>query len=255
MNFCIKYFNDDDDKKNIENLKEIIEIDVNFIEKSSDCKNLIEDLINVRKNIPFYKENEDNEIFNINNKNKNDFNVNNNNNNNNKINEFYLQSLIKLFRKNLYDEQLNDSIIKTIILLSDKNSNDFNNLVKNGFPRSLLNLMENTDNEILVEDSIELLKLITLSNKENLMMIAKQNILSKLFEIRAKFASNENISRNCNIIANEILKLPGQEQYTKNIIEENIKEFHQNKLNINNNFNNENKNKFLNNLGIINAFT
>jgi hypothetical protein len=88
------------------------------------------------------------------------------------------------------------------------------------------------------------------------MMIAKQNILSKLFEIRAKFASNENISRNCNIIANEILKLPGQEQYTKNIIEENIKEFHQNKINVNNdNFNNENKNKFLNNLGIINAFT
>ena len=258
MNFCIKYYNDDKNEKNIENLKEIIEIDVNFIEKSSDCKNLIEDLANVRKNVPFYKENEDNQIFNINsNKNKNVFNVNNNNNNNNKINGFYLQSLIKLFRKNLYDEQLNDSIIKTIILLSDKNSNDFNNLVKNGFPRSLLNLMDNTNNQILVEDSIELLKLITLSNKENLMMIAKQNILPKLFEIRAKFASNENISKNINIIANEILKLPGQEQYTTNIIEENIKEFHQNKLNINNNnnFNNEIKNKFLNNLGIINAFT
>ena len=264
MNFCIEYFNNDkNNEKNIEILKDIIEIDINFIEKSTDCKNLIEDLINVRNNIPFYKDNKESIKINSNNiKKKNiinsNVNNNNNNNNNNSVNEIYLQSLIILFRKNLNDEELIDSIIKTIILLSDKNSNNYNNLVKNGFPRSLLNLMDNTNNQILVEDSSELLKLITLSNEENLKMIANQNILSKLFEIRAKFASNENISRNCNIISNEILKLPGQEQYTKNIIEENMKEFHQNILNTknnNNNFNIDIKNKSLNNLENINAFT
>jgi hypothetical protein len=117
----------------------------------------------------------------------------------------------------------------------------------------LVQLKDKTQNRQLANDAMELLKLITLSSKENAEIIGNQNILMKLFQIRSNFASVESITRNTDAIANELLKLPGQEKLAEGIIKEAIKEFHNN---VQKDFRNEDvKNKILNNEEIINSFT
>ena len=113
--------------------------------------------------------------------------------------------------------------------------------------------MDKTQNRKLADDAMELLKMITLSSKENAEVIGNQNILMKLFEVRAKFASVDTITRNADQIANELMKLPGQEKFAEGFIRDAIKEFHEN---VQKDFNdNEVKQKILNNEEIINSFT
>ena len=113
--------------------------------------------------------------------------------------------------------------------------------------------MEKTQNKQLAADAMELLKMITLSSPENTKVIGNQNILMKLFEIRSKFASSDSITKNADEIANELLKLPGNEKLIEKFINDAIKEFHEN---VQKDFKDEeNKNKILNNEETINAFT
>jgi hypothetical protein len=95
--------------------------------------------------------------------------------------------------------------------------------------------------------------MITLSSQENAKVIGNQNILMKLFEIRSKFASSDSITKNADLIANELTKLPGQAKFTEKFIKDAIKEFHEN---VQKDFKDEEvKNKILNNEETINSFT
>ena len=233
----IIFYNEMNDDKYIENIKNVIKTNIDFIEKSTDNENLIGLLIQIRKNIPFLKENE--EIL--------------KNENNEGVIEQYIDSLMKLFSKSLENQSLCNEIIKTFIQFTNKKPEICNLLVRNGCPRLLLQIMENYPNKNTAIDSLELLRMITLSNEENLNIVSKQNILSKLFEIRAKFANDENITKSTDLIANEIMKLPGQEEFASDIIKQQIKEFYEN---LKGDFSNsEIKHKILNNLETINAFS
>ena len=233
----IKNYNETKDNKYIEILKNVISSNIYFIDKSTDNKNLIELLIQLRKNISFLKENEDKLI----------------NEKNEGTIEIYINSLMKLFLKSLDDQNLCNEIIKTFINFVNIKPEICNLLIKNGCPRLLLQIMDNYQDKNIANDSLLLLQKITLSNKENLQIISKQNLLSKLFEIRTKFANDDTITILTDIIANEIMKLSGQEEFTSDIIKKQIEEFYNN---LKSDFNNsEIQQKILNNLENINAFT
>ena len=218
-------------------LKDIIELNSEVINKSSDTPNLMDHLSQLRKNVGFLRDNEK-ELSNDKEKTPS---------------ETYIGALMKLLNKSMNDEDLCDSIIKTLIALANKKPGICNLLVKSGCPRMLVQLKDKTQNRQLANDAMELLKLITLSSKENAEIIGNQNILMKLFQIRSNFASVESITRNTDAIANELLKLPGQEKLAEGIIKEAIKDFHNN---VQKDFRNEDvKNKILNNEEIINSFT
>ena len=169
------------------------------------------------------------------------------------ITEKVINVNIALLRKLVENDEIIGDIIKTLINYGEQKSSLCNIMVKGGVPRLLLQIMETTPNVENAELALELLKIITLSNKENLTMVANQNVLLKFFELRAKYSGNQKISENCDLIANEILKLPGQEQYAEEILKEAIGEFNENskgdysKPDI--------KNKLINNLEVINAFS
>ena len=218
-------------------LQDIIDLNSEVISKSTDSPNLITHLAQLRNNIPFLRENEK-ELSDSTDKTPS---------------ETYISSLVRLLNKSLNDEELCDSIIKTLISLISKKNNLCNLLVKLGCPRTLLQIMDKTQNRTLANDAMELLKMITLSSKENAEIIGNQNILMKLFEIRSKFSTVDTLTRNADLIANELMKLPGQSKIIENLVKEAIKEFHQN---LQKDFkDNENKQKILNNEDIINSFT
>ena len=159
---------------------------------------------------------------------------------------------MNLLRKSLGDENICHSIIKTLIAFANGKLDVCNLLVKSGCPRLLLQIMDNTQNKLLADDAMELLKMLTLSSTENAQVIGNQNILLKLFEIRAKFASSESITKKADRIANELLKLPGQWKFAEEILRDAIKEFHEN---VQKNFaDSEIKQKILSNEEIINSF-
>ena len=235
---AIKFYNETKDEKYLEILRNINALNIEVIEKCTENPILIEHIEHLSKNIPFIKENED------------------------KLKtargegiiEKYINSLMNLLRKSGYDDdKLCDSIIKTLIVLVNKKPETCNLLVKAGCPRQLLQIMEATNNNQIARNAMELLKTITLSNQENLIMVANQNILIKLFEVRAKFSSDENITRSADLISNEIMKLPGQEKNAEEILIQTISKFHEDSQK---DFNDtDNQLKLLNELEIINAFT
>ena len=236
---CIKNYLETKDEKYVQPLRDITQTNLDIFDKSTDSKNLIEQLAQFRKNLPFIKDNE--ALLKVGKV------------NNTPTLEKYINTLMNLFRKSIDDEDLDDNIIKTFITLTKKKPESCNLLVKAGCPRLLLQVMENTQNNKLANNALELLKIITLSSEENLIMVGNQNILSKLFEIRAKFANDENITKGCDFIANEIMKLPGQEAQIAEVVKDAIAEFHEN---MKEDFKNvEVKQKILGNLETINAFT
>ena len=218
-------------------LKDIINLNSEVITKSSDSPNLIEHLNQLKNNVAFLRDNESDladEKGVI-------------------PSDLYVNSLMKLLNKSLNDDDLCDSIIKTLIAFANKRPGICNTLVKSGCPRLLLQIMDKTTNKQLANDAMELLKMITLSSQENAKVIGNQNILMKLFEIRSKFASSEAITKNADLIANELIKLPGQAKFIEAFIKDAIKEFHEN---VQKDFKNEEvKNKILNNEETINSFT
>ena len=225
----------EDKYKNL--LKNIINLNSEVITKSTDSPNLIEHLNQLKNNVGFLRDNESDlsdEKGVI-------------------PSELYVNSLMKLLNKSMNDEDLCNAIIKTLIALANKKPGICNTLVKAGCPRLLLQIMEKTLNKQLANDAMELLKMITLSSQENAKVIGNQNILMKLFEIRSKFASSDSITKNADLIANELMKLPGQAKFAETFINDAIKEFHEN---VQKDFKNEEiKNKILNNEETINSFT
>ena len=218
-------------------LKDIIALNSEVITKSTDGPNLIEHLNQLKNNVGFLRDNESDLV--------DEKGV--------EPSDLYVNSLMKLLNKALNDEDLCDAIIKTLIAFANKKPGICTTLVKSGCPRLLLQIMDKTQNKILANDAMELLKMLTLSSPENTKVIGNQNILMKLFEIRSKFASSESITKNADLIANELTKLPGQAKFAEAFINDAIKEFHEN---VQKEFKNEeNKNKLLNNEEVINSFT
>ncbi|MCQ2815881.1 MAG: hypothetical protein MJ252_01320 [archaeon] len=226
-------------KKYAQKYKEIFATDCEVFDKSTDSKNIGQVVNQIKKNFPFIMANEA-EL-----KGPRPIDP--------KPTEKVVNSLLKCFRNNITDEELDDDIIKGLIAIVTQQPSTCNTLVKGGCPRLLLQVTENTTNKVLADDALELMKLITLSSNDNLVMVANQNIASELFEVRSKFASEEEITKKCDIIANEIMKIPGQEDQSIAIVKDAIKEFHENAAKDYNN--NEIKGKLLGNLEIINSFT
>ena len=231
-----KYGKTKEDKYN-KLLKDIINLNSEVITKSTDSPNLIEHLNQLKNNVGFLRDNEADLV----------------DEKGTIPSDLYVNSLMKLLNKSLNDEDLCDAIIKTLIALANKRPGICNTLVKAGCPRLLLQIMDKTQNKQLASDAMELLKMITLSSQENAKVIGNQNILMKLFEIRSKFASSDSITKNADLIANELTKLPGQAKFTEKFIKDAIKEFHEN---VQKDFKDEEvKNKILNNEETINSFT
>ena len=225
----------EDKYKNL--LKDIIALNSEVITKSTDGPNLIEHLNQLKSNVGFLRDNESDLV--------DDKGV--------IPSDLYVNSLMKLLGKSLNDEDLCDTIIKTLIAFANKKPGICTTLVKSGCPRLLLQIMDKTQNKTLANDAMELLKMLTLSSPENTKVIGNQNILMKLFEIRSKFASSDSITKNADLIANELTKLPGQAKFAEAFINDAIKEFHEN---VKKDFKNEEvKNKLLNNEEVINSFT
>ena len=169
-------------------------------------------------------------------------------------NEKLLTSLIKLSNKFQDEKNLCEILIKIFNKYVNFGGEKYaNSLVKGGIPRNLILIMENINTYEIVLNSLILLKSIAFSNQENLIMLSNQNILINLFSIKEKFANYDEITTICDEISNEILKIPGQEKYADNIVEENIKEF--NKEMKNDYEKEETKKNLLNCLQNINAFT
>jgi hypothetical protein len=91
--------------------------------------------------------------------------------------EKMINGMMNLLRKNGgNDEGLCEEVVSSLVNLAKKRGDICNILVKAGCPRLLLQLIENTSNRNLVEKCLELLKLITLSNQENLEMLSNQSL-------------------------------------------------------------------------------
>ncbi len=160
---------------------------------------------------------------------------------------------VLLMRRLVEEEEGIRAVIQSMIKFCTLKSSLCNILVKGGVPRILLQLMETTPNVKTAELALELLKIIAFSNNENLTMVANQNVLLKFYEFRAKYAGNDNITTNCDLISNEIMKLPGQEKYAEDVVNEAINEFNENcKLDYKQP---ETKAKLLGNIEVINAFS
>jgi len=218
-------------------LRDITSLNNEVITKSTDGPNLMEHLQQLRQNVAFIRDHEK-ELTNDPVKTTSDN---------------YIGSLMSLLRKALNNEDLCDSVVKTLTAFASKKPEICNSLVKSGCPRLLLQIMDTAQSRPLVVDCMELLKMITLSSKENAEVIGNQNILMNLLQIRSKFASVENITKPADEIANELMKLPGQDKYAEGLIRDAIKEFHQN---VQKDFTDpEVKNKILGNEEMINSFT
>ena len=61
---------------------------------------------------------------------------------------------MKILNKSLNDEELIDSIIKTIFVFGNKKPRICNVFVKSGYPKLLLQIMEKTQNKQLVNDEM-----------------------------------------------------------------------------------------------------
>lgn len=169
------------------------------------------------------------------------------------VSEKHANINVVILRRLIEEEEAIREIINSLIIFCTAKASLCNILVKGGCPRMLLQIMENTPNPKTAEMALELLKIIAFSNPENLTMVANQNVLLKFYELRAKYAGNDTITSNCDLISNEIMKLPGQEKYAEDVINEALNEFNENaKLDYSLP---ETKSKLLANIEVINAFT
>ena len=232
---AIYNYNKGKEEKYIKLLKDIISLNIEIIDKSSDSINQISHLKQLKKNLSFLFKNE--KII----------------KSGQSVIEQYINSLISLFRKNVENEDLCLSIIEIFRIISNYNKQIYNLLVKSGCSKIILQSLELTNNNKLCLDSLQLLKNMCLSKQENLVLIANQNILISLFEIRTKFLNEVKITECIDQIVNEIMKLPEQGIHIQEILLDAIKDFHEN---MNQPFAEEKiKNKILNDLIIIKSYT
>ena len=218
--------------------KDIMELNNEIYDKSTDSPNLVDHLIQLHKNVPFVREKEK-EIG--------------NNKNGKPISENCVNSLLNLFRKAIGDDDLSDQVIKNLIAFAENKKDVCNNLVRSGCPRLLMQVLDNTQNRQVANDAVELLNMLTCSSPENANVIGNQNILVKLFEVRSKFAYCDEITKKLDHIANEIMKSPDQWKFGQELLKEAVQEFHDN---VRKNFkDNEIKQKILNNAEVISSIT
>ena len=198
------------DEKYIDLLKQIITLNIEIIDKSTDAENQMSHLKQLRKNASFLYNNQ--VVLKTSGQ---------------SIIELFINSLINLLRKNI-NEELCYSIIETIIVFSNYNKEIYNLLVKGGCPKLILQFLLLINSNKLCYDAIQLLKNICLSKQENLMILANQNILITLFEIRTKFINDQKITQSIDQIVNEVMKLPNQGIHVEEILMDAIKDFHEN---------------------------
>ena len=152
-------YNENNEDKYINLLKQIVELNLEIIDKSTDPENQISHIGQLKKNASFLCKNESKlKIAGP------------------SIIEQFLNSLINLLRKNI-NEDLCFLIIETFIILSSYNKEIYNLLIKGGCPKLILQFLDLTNNSKLCYDALQLLKNICLSKQENLMMLSNQNIL------------------------------------------------------------------------------
>ena len=121
---ALKKYKELNDSKFKKLIMDIIELNAEIINKSTDSLNLIDHLSQLRNNVPFIRSNEK-EL--IDDKKKTPT-------------ENYITVLVKSLVKSLHDEDLCDGIIKTLIALCNKKPTLCNLLVKLGCPRLLKSL-------------------------------------------------------------------------------------------------------------------
>ena len=232
----INFLQNKDDNRFTDLIKSIIELNIEIINNSTDSFNLINHLRQLKKNILFLVNNE--KIFKFKEQ---------------TIFDIYINSLINLFRKNIYNENICLEAIKTLIIFTNNKSDIYNILIKKGFIKLILQLLSNTTNSKLCYESIQLMINICFSGQKNLIELINQNILNTLFEIHTKFINDEKITNDIDLILNEVKKLPGQGVHIEDLFLDAIKNFNQN---IKNDFNNNDiKFKLIHNLIIINSYT
>jgi hypothetical protein len=215
-------------------LKDVINTIIDVFEKSSDSENLLDLLNHMQKNIDFLLSNEAN--LNLSSDVKKGGLINSLFNDKkfenvkfeDSIVEKVINSLMNLLRKNPESENLVNQIIKTFLMLNDKRKETPNILVKGGCPRLLLSVVENTQDIKLANKALSLIKNIAVSSEENLQLMANQNIFEKLQDAHKKFANDEEITKLSDIVTNELIKLPGQENLVSDIIKHNVIEFFDN---------------------------
>ena len=228
-------YNEKKEEKLITLLKQIISLNIEIIDKSTDVENQIGHLKQLKKNASFLYKNESQlKIAGP------------------SVIEQFLNSLMNLLRKNL-NEDLCFLIIETFLILSSFNKEIYNLLIKGGCPKLILQFLELTNNNKLGYNALQLLKNICLSKQENLLMFANQNILITLNEIRTRFMNDVKITHLIDQIISEIMKFQNQSVHIKEYIIDAIKNFHED---MKNNFK-ENKTRIslLNDLLIINSYT
>ena len=230
----INYTEKNDEKYN-DILKQIISLNLEIIVNSTDPENQMVHFIQLKKNASFLNKNE--KKFKLSGP---------------SVIEQFLNSLLNLLRK-IINEDLCLLIFETFILFSSYNKEIYNLLIKGGCTKLIFQFLELTNSSKLCYEALQLLKNICLSKQENLMMLANQNILLTLFEVRAKFVNEIKITQLIDKIINEIMKLPGQGVLIEEILTDTIKDFHEN---LRHNFgDNKIRNKILNDLIIINSYS
>ena len=207
-----------------------------FLTKSLDKKNIKYLLNHLNNNYNFILDNESNIKL----------------EGNENVSEKMVNVDVSLLRKLIEEDDVIDSIIHSLIILAENNILLCNNMVKAGCPRLLLQIIESSPNEANVESALYLLKIISFSNKDNLIIVANQNPLNVFYHVKKKYSSNEKILNHCTDITKEILKLPGQEKYVSDIITNTINKF--NEYSKKDFAQDEVRQQLLNSLQIINSF-
>ena len=171
---------------------------------------------------------------------------------NNNVIEKIIGINISLLRKMIEEDDIVLAILLNLIYLSEKNVLYCNYMVKSGCPRLLLQIIDTSLNEKNVEFALELLKIISNSNEDNIKIISSQNALNIFFQAKNKYEGNNLIINICDDISKVILKLPGQENYVMELISENINQFN---INAKKDFSDkEIRQQLLHSLQIINSF-
>jgi hypothetical protein len=213
---CIKHFEESRNESYLLPIKEVIGLILEIFEKSTDNGNIIGLITHIRGNIGFIADNESS--FGVTSR-INKFNT----GASDSLLEKIINCLLNLLRKNPHDEELCEAVIITLAELARLKSDKCNFMVKSGCPRLLLQTTENTTNPGLTKNALKLLKVVSLSNDENLQMVANQNILDGLYEIYTKFSNNDELKSLCESIMTELMKLPGQEKNITDIVMTNLK--------------------------------
>ena len=215
LNLNIKINELSKQKGNIELYVKTLDIILTYLSKSTDKINK-ENLLNYFKlNYEYIIDSEKNKLF---------------PDNINLIEKIIIINL-SIFKKMIEEDDIISSILNNLIYLSKKNISYCNNMVKEGCIKLLLQVIESSLNDINVELSLELLKIILNSNEENIKIISTQNVLNIISQTKKKYELNKNIINLCDDISKEILKSSGKENYVVDLITENINQFNINSKN------------------------